>query len=142
MIHAFRIFIFNFVFCIGLLAANVGLVTAQETTEGEPEAPQILPPAYESEMMRLSEILGALHYLRELCGADEGQQWRERMQTLIEKEEPTDERRAKLIARFNQGFRGFRETYRECTAAAIEANNRYVQEGAKIAATIPSRYGR
>ena len=34
---------------------------------------------YDDRLFRLSEILGAVHYLRELCGAEEGQQWRERM---------------------------------------------------------------
>ncbi|MEL7429268.1 MAG: TIGR02301 family protein [Pseudomonadota bacterium] len=103
---------------------------------------KVLPPAYDEQMMRLSEILGALHYLRELCGADEGQLWREQMQNMIEQEEPTAERRAMMIARFNRGFRGFQETYRECTNAALEANNRYVFEGAKLAGEIPGRYGR
>ena len=28
---------------------------------------------YDSKLMRLAEILGAVHYLRELCGAQEGQ---------------------------------------------------------------------
>ncbi|MEM7215860.1 MAG: TIGR02301 family protein [Pseudomonadota bacterium] len=103
---------------------------------------RVLPPAYNNQMMRLSEILGALHYLRELCGAEEGQLWRNQMSNLIETEEPTEERRAQMIARFNQGFRGFQETYRKCTPAAIEANNRYIAEGGKLASEIPSRFGR
>ncbi|MEM9279852.1 MAG: TIGR02301 family protein [Pseudomonadota bacterium] len=117
---------------------------AQSTPEPKPEAPKIrvLPPAYDPQMMRLSEILGALHYLRELCEANEGQLWRDQMSTLIEQEKPTEERRAQMIARFNQGFRGFQETYRECTPAAIEANNRYVAEGKKLSNEVPSRYGR
>jgi uncharacterized protein (TIGR02301 family) len=117
---------------------------AQENSESDADKPKIkvLPPAYDEQMMRLSEILGALHYLRELCGANEGQQWRDEMRNLIVKEEPTDERRALMTARFNRGFRGFQETYRECTDAAIEANDRYIFEGAKLAGEIPSRYGR
>lgn len=110
--------------------------------DGDTSAVKVLPPAYDAQMMRLSEILGALHYLRELCGANEGQQWRDQMKNMIEKEEPTAERRAQMIARFNRGFRGFQETYRECTDAALEANNRYVFEGARLAGEIPGRYGR
>lgn len=112
--------------------------------EPKPEQPKVrvLPPAYDPQMMRLAEILGALHYLRELCKAEEGQLWRDQMATMIEKEEPTEERRARMIARFNQGFRGFQETYRQCTPAAIEANDRYIEEGARLANEIPSRYGR
>lgn len=119
---------------------------AQSSEETEGETPQaevkVLPPAYDNQMLRLSEVLGALHYLRELCGANEGQLWRDQMSNLLEKEDPTAERRAKLIARFNRGFRGFQETYRECTDAAVEANDRYIFEGAKLAGEIPGRYGR
>lgn len=93
-------------------------------------------------MLRLSEVLGSLHYLRELCGAKEGQKWRRAMQDMINDEEPTNERKAQMIANFNHGFRGFQETYRECTGAAIEANNRYIAEGIKLSGEIPTRYGR
>ena len=34
---------------------------------------------YDNKLMRLAEILGAVHYLRELCGAQEGQVWRDQM---------------------------------------------------------------
>ena len=122
---------------------------AQSTVEQSQEEEKIaqpkirvLPPAYDEQMMRLSEILGSLHYLRELCGANEGQLWRTQMSNLIEKEEPTPERKAQMTARFNQGFRGFKEIYRTCTPAAIEANKRYLAEGEKISGEIPSRYGR
>jgi len=121
--------------------------TAPATVEVPKEAPdqpqiKVLPPAYNTQMMRLSEILGSLHYLRELCGADEGQQWREQMENIIVQEAPIEERKAQMIANFNRGFRGFQETYRECTDAAIEANNRYIFEGAKLAGEIPTRFGR
>lgn len=121
---------------------SFGQSTEEENAAPEQPAIKVLPPAYENQMLRLSEILGALHYLRDLCGANEGQMWREQMQDMLEKEEPTAERRALLIARFNRGFRGFQETYRECTDAAIEANNRYIFEGTRLAGEIPGRYGR
>lgn len=121
-------------------------LTASAVWAQEQDAPQqqikVLPPAYDAQMMRLSEILGSLHYLRELCGANEGQQWRELMQQLIRTESPTPERQAEMTNRFNRGFRAFRETHRECTDAALEANNRYIFEGIKISSEIPARYGR
>ena len=39
--------------------------------------------------MRLSEILGAVQFLRELCGTNEGALWRDQMQALIDAEQPT-----------------------------------------------------
>src|SRR5258707_9634349 len=75
-------------------------------------------PAYEADLQRLSEILGALHYLRDLCGAREGMAWRNEMQALVDAEAPSGERRERLIASFNRGYRGFQQPYRTCTPAA------------------------
>lgn len=139
----FRSLAFTACMSISVLA-HAQSTTQTNETPTEAETPKIttLPPAYEPQMLRLSEILGSLHYLRELCNANEDQKWREAMQDMIKNEEPTDERKAQMIANFNHGFRGFQETYRECTNAAIEANNRYIAEGIKLSGEIPSRYGR
>lgn len=127
-----------------MLAQTGHAQTSEETDKEEIPKPSIatLPPAYDVQMMRLAEILGALHYLRELCGADEKQLWREQMAKLLVKEEPSEERKARLIANFNKGFRGFREVYRECTPTAVAATNQYLKQGARISAEIPDRYGR
>ena len=125
-----------------LLAAGVLFPAPGLAQEEQPESQiQTLPPAYDPQMLRLAEILGALHYLRELCEAGDALQWREQMETMLEKEEPTAERRARLIGRFNRGFRGYREIYRECTPAAANAANRYLRQGTRLAAEIPGRYG-
>jgi uncharacterized protein (TIGR02301 family) len=96
---------------------------------------------YETEIQRLAEILGALHYLRDLCGAREGQMWRTEMQALLDAEAPSGERRDRLTASFNRGYRGFQQTYRTCTPAADLSIRRYLDEGAKIARDITARYG-
>ena len=95
---------------------------------------------YESEMQRLSEILGALHYLRDVCGAKEGQTWRNEMQALVDAETPSGERRARMIAAFNRGYNGFQQTYRSCTPAANTAIRRHVEEGARISRDLTARY--
>src|ERR1044072_2622632 len=69
-------------------------------------------PAYEADLQRLSEILGALHYLRDLCGAREGMAWRNEMQALVDAEAPSGERRERLIGSFNRGYCGFLQTLR------------------------------
>jgi uncharacterized protein (TIGR02301 family) len=121
------------VLCLTLFPAlNATAVRAQATQGGN--AP------YESEMQRLSEILGALHYLRDVCGAKEGQTWRNEMQALVDAEAPSGERRERLIASFNRGYRGFQQTYRTCTPAADFAIRRYLEEGSKIARDITARY--
>ena len=49
---------------------------------------------YDNKLMRLAEILGAVHYLRELCGAQEGQVWRDQMKEILRNEGTTAVRRA------------------------------------------------
>lgn len=99
-----------------------------------------VPAPFDGDLARLAEILGALHYLRPLCGANESQKWRNEMQALIEAETPEGERRQKIVASFNRGYRGFQQTYRTCTPAAELAVRRYLEEGAKISREITARY--
>jgi len=91
---------------------------------------------YDNKLMRLAEILGAVHYLRELCGADEGQLWRKQMTEILRNEGTTAVRRAKLVNSFNDGYRGYRRTYRTCTQSATVATRRFSTEGATIAASL------
>jgi uncharacterized protein (TIGR02301 family) len=106
-----------------------------------PALAQTQPAPFDSDLARLAEIMGSLHYLRAVCGANEGQKWRNELQALIEAEAPEGERRRKIVASFNRGYRGFQQTYRTCTPAADLAIRRYLDEGAKIARDITARYG-
>ena len=87
---------------------------------------------YDVKLLRLAEILGAVHYLRELCGANEGQLWRNRMQELIESEGTAAQRRARLTTRFNNGYRSYSRTYQTCTPSAQTAVSRFLAEGATL----------
>lgn len=87
---------------------------------------------YDDRLMRLAEVLGAVHYLRELCGANDGQLWRERMRELIQNEGSTALRRARLTRSFNQGYRSYSRTYNICTPSARTAIDRFLAEGAEI----------
>jgi uncharacterized protein (TIGR02301 family) len=95
---------------------------------------------FDGDLQRLAEILGALHYLRGICGTNEGPKWRNQMQALIDAETPTGDRRTRMIAAFNRGYNGFQQTYRTCTPAATVAIRRYVDEGAKISRDLTARY--
>ena len=88
---------------------------------------------YDDRLLRLSEILGAVHYLRELCGANEGQVWRERMRELVDAEGSSALRRAKLTRSFNNGYRSYSRTYNACTPSAQTAIVRFLTEGSEIA---------
>ena len=118
------------VLALTLLCLAAGPVRAQGTA----------PAPFDGDLQRLAEILGALHYLRAVCGAHEGQKWRDEMQQLIDAEAPGGERRRRIVASFNRGYQGFQETYRTCTPAADLAIRRYLEEGARIARDITARY--
>ncbi len=87
---------------------------------------------YDDRLLRLSEILGAVHYLRELCGANEGQVWRERMHEIIEAEGSNALRRARLTRSFNQGYSSYSKTHKICTTTAQTAISRFMSEGVQL----------
>ncbi|WP_298109659.1 TIGR02301 family protein [Bradyrhizobium sp.] len=95
---------------------------------------------FDNDLQRFAEILGTLHYLRGICGSNEGGKWRNEMQALLDAETPTGERRARMIAGFNRGYNGFQQTYRTCTPAATLAIRRYIDEGLKISRDLTARY--
>lgn len=91
---------------------------------------------YDDKLFRLAEILGAIHYLRELCQAEEGQIWRDQMTALIDTEGTTAKRRSRLVRSFNRGYRGYQRTYRTCTRPATLAIERFMVEGQNLSKTI------
>ena len=111
--------------------------------DGGPRAQEVDHTAlpYDAQMLRLSEILGALHYLRQLCSSGDGGAWRNQMERLLESEQPDNVRRARMVDRFNRGYESFRSVYRSCTPSAVLAVDRYMDEGLRIAADIVARYG-
>ena len=88
---------------------------------------------YDDKLTRLAEVLGAVHYLRELCGSSDGQLWRDRMREILDGEGSTALRRAKLTRSFNSGYRSYSRTYQSCTPTAQTAISRFLNEGVQIA---------
>jgi len=72
----------------------------------------------QDDLEELSNILGALHHLRGICGYNEGRNWRIQMQHLLDAERPTGEGRDRLVASFNRSYRDSRQTYSTCTPSA------------------------
>ena len=118
-----------------IFAALLILALSGATVRGQEAA-----APFDADLLRLAEILGTLHYLRGICGTNEGQKWRAEMQALVDAETPSGERRARMIASFNRGYNGFQQTYRSCTPAANVAIRRYLDEGSKISKDLTARY--
>ncbi|MDQ0324781.1 uncharacterized protein (TIGR02301 family) [Rhodopseudomonas julia] len=141
-------FLLILVFLISLAAGQTGigfLGTASAQEGGDAAASQKSseppPPIYEPKLLRLSELLGALYFLRNLCGADDGPAWKADMEAMLAAEAPGPERKARLIGRFNHGFETYNAVYENCTPAAEASIARYLKESAEIASDIRTRYG-
>jgi uncharacterized protein (TIGR02301 family) len=118
------------------LAALVLAVALSATGAAKAQGTSSDNKPYDDRLMRLSEILGAVHYLRELCGGSDGQQWRDRMRELMDTEGSSALRRARLTRSFNNGYRAYSRTYSACSQSAQTAINRFLTEGAEIAETL------
>ncbi len=122
-------------FTVAAMVATLTLAPADTRARAEAAA-----APFDGSLQRLAEILGALHYLRNICGANEGQKWRNEMQAIMDAEVPSGERRLRMIASFNRGYRGYQLSYRTCTPAAEIVIRRYLEEGSKIAREMTARY--
>lgn len=104
-------------------------------------APEAPPPPYEKDLLRLSEVLGSLAFLRTLCGDADAPEWQKRMQALMDAEGASPTRRDRLAGAYNRGYRGYSVTYRVCTPSASEAATRYLKEGEDLSRGLAGRYG-
>jgi uncharacterized protein (TIGR02301 family) len=91
--------------------------------------------------MRLAEILGALSYLRGLCGEKDAGTWRSRMQALLDAEGTTQTRKDHLAGAFNSGLQGYALSYRTCTPNAHVVIERFLSEASRIAKALENRFG-
>lgn len=103
--------------------------------------PVAAPPPYEPQLLRLSELMGALSYLRDLCRDGDGAQFRDKMAQLLDIEAHTQERKDLLAGAFNRGFGDYELTYRTCTPSARETIVKYLDKSARIARDVATRYG-
>lgn len=110
------------------------------TNEPQAETPPVTATPYDPDLDRLAEILGTLHFLRNLCGTNEGPKWRDEAQTLIEAEAPSGTRHDKMVDSFNRGYLDYKDAYRTCTPAAQIVIRRAIDEGSRISRDITTRY--
>ena len=129
---------------LGLLALSPMAAQAQSGAR-PPQAPapaqEAPPPPYEPQLLRLSEILGALSWLREICGDKDAEQWRTSMRALMEAEAPTEIRRQRLAGAFNRGFSNYETLHRTCTPNAETIIERFLDEGGRLANEVTNRFG-
>ena len=140
-----------------VLAASAALaappfVSARSPRKPEPAAVPASPPPpatpaappdsrpYDPQLLRLAEVLGALTTMRQLCGAPDADQWRQRMRALLDSEGNPPSRKDRLAGAYNRGLRGYGLTYRTCTANARLVIQRFLDESSRLARDIGNRY--
>lgn len=96
---------------------------------------------YDDRLAELAETLGALHHLRPLCGAPESQTWRDQMTAVLEAEQPSRERRQRLVDRFNQAYRSLSAAHPTCDPAARALVDIYRRRGEELGADLVARWG-
>lgn len=119
----------------GVSPAQPGAASATAPAAAEPA------PPYEPQLLRLSELLGALTYLQDLCGGQKGDIWRDKMTALMDAETQDETRRDRLAGAYNRGFTGYELNYRQCTPNAEAIITRFLNESGRIARDVTRRYG-
>lgn len=127
---------------IAIAAFGLAVACGSTAAQGQAAADAHAPAPYEDRLLRLAEIIGSLHYLRNLCDPAGETEWRRAMEDLLDSETADEpQRRAQLTAGYNRGYRAFAAVHTACTDAAIAAEERYRREGDALTAEIVARFG-
>jgi uncharacterized protein (TIGR02301 family) len=134
---------------VGMTLAVAQPLAAAEKIPAKPTATTPAPAAstpsdvkpYDPKLLRLAEILGALTYLRGLCGEKDADAWHKRMQVLLDAEGTTAGRKERLAGAYNRGIEGYELSYRTCTTNAQTIVERFLAEGSAIAKEVENRFG-
>ena len=123
--------------CFIALSGLLGVFSAGNT---KVIAQEISGPPYESQLIQLSETLGSLHYLSNLCG-DKTSLWRDQMNTLLTTEKTDANRRKNLVSSFNNSYQTYADNYNQCTDQALKAIERFKIQGEKLSEALITHYG-
>lgn len=128
---------------VALAAAGSFEATAAQQQPAEaPPAEAAKPAPYDDQLTRLSEILGSLDFIRNLCAEKPEPQWKSMMNALLESDAKDEaERKARLTAAFNRGYHAFAAIQTGCSAPLRQVADRYRIEGATLATEIAARFG-
>lgn len=115
----------------GLLVATAAIVPALAAEEA----------SLDDTLANLAESLGALQHLRPLCGAQDGNAWRDQMNAVLDAVQPSREKRLAIIDRFNQSYRSNVAAQRNCTPAARLLAETHRKRGEALGRDILTRWG-
>ncbi len=89
------------------------------------------------DLLTLSRVFGELHHIRRACEAwGEEEVWRNRMRKLVELESPQPDLRDRMVAAFNDGFRGAEQRFPYCDREARDYAAASAAEGDAVTARL------
>lgn len=98
-----------------------------------------LPP-YEQGLLRLVTIIGSLEFLHPLCDLQNKGVWKAQMTDLLEAEEPSPARRARMMATYNKSYEVLEQVHRTCTPTVRLILKRYEAEAVELTRTLATTY--
>lgn len=93
---------------------------------------------FQDGLTRLAEIFGSIHHLRNICGANDGPLWRNKMIDMMNAAELTPPERKKIITHFNDAYYSARTRYPDCSNDAARKANQLFDEGYSLAKRLSS----
>ncbi len=115
---------------------------ASVETPATPPPPPPAPDPHHRPLIELSELIGALALLVEVCTPGSASNpWRARMERLIATEGEASGIADRLRGAFNHGYSDYATSYRTCTPSAKAATDMLTRDAARLARDIERRFG-
>lgn len=92
-------------------------------------------------LLRLAEILGSVHHLREVCGAHEGALWRNKMIDMLNVADLDAGTRQVMVSHFNEAYYQARAAFPDCSDSAAAKANSLFDEARRLAARLSGTDG-
>ncbi len=92
--------------------------------------------ALDDGLTRLSQILGTIHHLRDICGANDGSLWRNKMIDMINAAKLDPDKRQALITHFNDAYYDARTGFPRCSDEAAKRANMLFDEAQRLASSL------
>ncbi|MEP0519718.1 MAG: TIGR02301 family protein [Hyphomicrobiales bacterium] len=122
---------------IGALAALLlmpDMAEAQAVRTGNEQ------PPYEESLLRLVTIVGSLEFLHPLCERQNKGVWKAQMANLLEAEEPSPARRARMMATYNKSYEVLEQVHRTCSPTVELILQRYEAEAVELTRELATTY--
>lgn len=85
---------------------------------------------YARDLLHLSGVMGALHYLERLCYGESP--WREQMIDLLSAQEPSRQWQMLMVRSFNRSYDRYKLSYRNCSSETRSLARQQLREGERL----------